>query len=97
MGKTIYVGNLPFSANEEDVRALFEPFGEVTSVKFINDRDTGRFRGFGFVEMNSGLEEAVRELDGKDFGGRTLRVNEAKERPPRNEAGPRRRYPARSS
>lgn len=99
MGKTIYVGNLPFSAKEDDVRELFARFGEVISVKFINDRDTGRFRGFGFVEMNSGIEEAVRELDGKEFGGRTLRVNEAKERPPRSggEAGPRRRYPARSS
>jgi len=98
VGKTIYVGNLPFSANEQDVRELFESFGEVTSVKFINDRDTGRFRGFGFVEMNSGVDEAVRELDGKEFGGRTLRVNEAKERPPRsNDSGPRRRYPARSS
>lgn len=99
MSKTIYVGNLPFSASEQDVSELFARFGEVTSVKFINDRDTGRFRGFGFVEMNSGVDEAVRELDGKDFGGRTLRVNEAKERPPRSggDGGQRRRHPARHS
>ncbi len=98
MSKTIYVGNLPFSASEEDVRGLFARFGEVTSVKFVNDRDTGRFRGFGFVEMESGMEEAVRDLDGKDFGGRALRVNEAKERPPRS-GGPqqRRRSPYRSA
>lgn len=92
MAKTIYVGNLPFSSNEEGVRELFARFGEVTSVKFVNDRDTGRFRGFCFVEMTNGAEEAIRELDGKDFGGRALRVNEAKERPPRG-GGPRRRSP----
>lgn len=96
MGKIIYVGNLPFGATEEQVNALFAAFGEVTSVKFINDRETGRFRGFGFVEMEAGADEAIRELDGKDFDGRPLRVNEAKERPPRS-AGMRRRSPYRTA
>lgn len=94
MAKTIYVGNLPFSASVDDVRDLFARFGEVASVKFVNDRDTGRFRGFGFVEMTTGADEAIRDLDGKEFGGRSLRVNEAKERPPRpGGSGPRRRSP----
>ena len=91
MAKTIYVGNLPFSVSEDEVRELFARFGDVSSVKFVNDRDTGRFRGFGFVEMNSGADEAVRDLDGKEFGGRALRVNEAKERPPRSGGGPQHR------
>ena len=93
MAKTIYVGNLPFSATLDEVRDLFARFGDVVAVKFVNDRDTGRFRGFCFVDMASGFEEAIRELDGKDFGGRSLRVNEAKERPPRSGNGPRRRTP----
>jgi len=79
--KKMYVGNLPFSSTEEEVRELFSQFGEVQSVKLIEDRQTGRPRGFGFVEM--GTEEADRamsELDGTDFGGRTLRVNEARPR-----------------
>ncbi len=97
MGKTIYVGNLPFSATEEQVRDLFAAFGEVTSVKFVNDRDTGRFRGFAFVEMGAGADEAIRDLDGKDFGGRDLRVNEAKERAPRPGGGLRRRSPYRTA
>ncbi len=82
MAKTIYVGNLPFSASEEDVRDLFQVHGEVLSVKLITDRETGRPRGFGFVDMDdSSAATAIRELDGKDFGGRPLRINEAKERP----------------
>lgn len=94
MAKTIYVGNLPFTATVDDVRDLFARFGEVAAVKFVNDRDTGRFRGFCFVDMTSGAEEAISELDGKEFGGRALRVNEAKERPPRSGGnGPRRRSP----
>jgi len=89
MPKSIYVGNIPFSATEEDLHSLFGQYGEVLSVKFINDRETGRFRGFGFVEMeDAGAAKAIEALDGKDFGGRTLRVNEAKERAPR----PPRRY-----
>jgi len=97
MGKTIYVGNLPFSASEDQVHDLFAAFGEVTSVKFVNDRETGRFRGFAFVEMASGADEAIRDLDGKDFGGRGLRVNEAKERAPRPGGGLRRRSPYRTA
>lgn len=84
MGKNIYVGNIPWSATEEEVRDLFAAYGEVTSVKFINDRETGRFRGFGFVEMeDDGAEEAIQTLDGSDFGGRALKVNEARPRPER--------------
>ena len=84
MAKNIYVGNLPWSATEEDVRAAFEAFGEVISVKLINDRETGRPRGFGFVEMeDQGALEAIESLDGSDFGGRNLKVNEARPRPER--------------
>ncbi len=86
--KTIYVGNLPFSASEQDVRELFARHGAVHSVKLISDRDTGRPKGFGFVEMvPSEAEFAIRALEGVDFGGRNLRVNEARERLAR---GPRR-------
>lgn len=80
MSKNIYVGNLPWSSTEDEVRSTFEAYGEVTSVKLINDRETGRPRGFGFVEMSTGGDEAIEALDGKDFGGRTLKVNEAKPR-----------------
>ena len=77
----IYVGNLPFSATDQDVRALFEAHGEVQSVALINDRDTGRPRGFGFVEMSSAdAQSAIQALNGKDMGGRPLRINEAQER-----------------
>lgn len=87
MSKNIYVGNLPWSATEEEVRNAFEQFGEVSSVKLIEDRETGRPRGFGFVEMEEqGALEAIENLDGRDFGGRNLRVNEAK---PRENRGPR--------
>jgi len=81
--KTIYVGNLPFSASESEIEALFAQHGNVHSVKLINDRETGRPRGFGFVEMEAaGADKAIEALDGKDFGGRNLRVNEAQERKP---------------
>lgn len=84
---TIYVGNLPFSANEADVRALFERHGTVDSVKLVNDRETGRPRGFGFVEMPPAeAQAAIAALNGYDMNGRALRVNEAQERAPR---GPR--------
>ena len=77
----IYVGNLPFSATENDVRALFEQHGTVQSVALINDRETGRPRGFGFVEMSSAdAQRAIQSLNGKDMGGRPLRINEAQER-----------------
>ncbi len=81
MSKNIYVGNLPWSATEDEIRAAFEVYGEVSSVKLIEDRETGRPRGFGFVEMDdSGALEAIENLDGKDFGGRNIKVNEAKPR-----------------
>jgi len=84
MVKSIYVGNLPFSATEDQVRDLFAQHGDVTSVKFINDRDTGRFRGFGFVEMSDEeAKKAIEAINGMDMGGRSLRVNEAQERAPR--------------
>lgn len=84
--KKLYVGNLPFSATEDDIRGMFEPFGSLESLNLITDRDSGRFRGFGFVELeDDAAESAMKELDGKDFGGRPLRVNEANERPPRRD------------
>ncbi|BDQ38800.1 RNA-binding protein [Pseudodesulfovibrio nedwellii] len=84
MAKNIYVGNLPWSSTEEDVRAAFETYGEVVSVKLINDRETGRPRGFGFVEMeDNGALEAIESLDGSDMGGRNIKVNEARPRPER--------------
>lgn len=84
MSKSIYVGNLPWSANEEQVQDLFAEYGKVLSVKLVSDRDTGRARGFGFVEMeDADCAAAVEALDNASFGGRTLRVNEAKPRAPR--------------
>ena len=89
MPKSIYVGNIPFSASEEDLRNMFGQYGEVMSVKFINDRETGRFRGFGFLEMDdASAKQAIDALNGKEISGRALRVNEAQERQPR----PRRDY-----
>jgi RNA recognition motif-containing protein len=77
----IYVGNLPFSADETQVRQLFEQHGTVESVALINDRETGRPRGFGFVEMpRADAQRAIQSLNGKEMGGRPLRVNEAQER-----------------
>lgn len=91
---TIYVGNLPFTATEQDVRALFERHGKVDSVKLINDRETGRPRGFAFVDMpSSEAQTAIQALNGFQMGGRPLRVNEAQEKPkgPRSGGGPFRR------
>jgi RNA recognition motif-containing protein len=83
MGTRLYVGNLPFSADEDEIRALFEQ-GErtVTEVKLITDRATGRPRGFGFVDMGSEEDAAgaISDHNGKEFGGRVLTVNEARER-----------------
>ena len=89
MNKKLYVGNLPFSATEADIRELFETHGAIESVNVITDRETGRPRGFAFVEMNDsdGASKAMQALDGQDFGGRNLRVNEANERPPRGGGG----------
>ena len=82
MSNKIYVGNLPFSATEQDLRALFESHGSIDSVNVITDRDTGRARGFAFVEMSeaSAAADAIRALDGSDMGGRPLRVNEAEDK-----------------
>lgn len=81
MAKSIYVGNLPFNATEEDVKALFSQYGTVHSIKLITDRDTGRPRGFGFVEMDAeNMATAIEQINGQEFHGRTLRVNEAQER-----------------
>ncbi len=82
--KSIYVGNLPFNATEDEVRDAFGEFGDVKSVKLIDDRETGRPRGFGFVEMDDAeADDAIQALDGAEFGGRNLRVNEARPRQPR--------------
>ncbi|WP_220271534.1 RNA recognition motif domain-containing protein [Helicobacter equorum] len=79
--KTIYVGNLVYSATKQSVQELFPQFGEVFSVKLINDRESGRPKGFGFVEMeDEAALKAIEALDNKDFEGRTLRVNEARPR-----------------
>ena len=81
MFKRIYVGNIPFTTTEAELRDLFGRHGSVESVKVITDRETGRPRGFAFVEMDaSGAGEAIRALDGTELGGRSLRVNEAQER-----------------
>ena len=90
MTKKIYVGNLSFNATEAEVREMFEEYGEVHSVAMINDRDTGRFRGFCFVEMDDqAAEAAIEAMDGTEVGGRALRVNEAREREERGRGGPR--------
>jgi RNA recognition motif-containing protein len=86
----IYVGNLPFSATETNVRELFAQHGTVESVALINDRDTGQPRGFGFVEMpRADAARAIQNLNGQDLGGRPLKVNEAQDKP-RGNGGPRR-------
>lgn len=88
MSKKIYIGNLPFSATEDEIRELFSKHGTVESINLVNDRETGRPRGFGFVEMDDeGATAAISALDGTELGGRNLRVNEARpreERPRRN-------------
>ena len=80
----LFVGNLPWSIGDDELRDLFSEFGEVTDSKVINDRETGRSRGFGFVEMDDdGARKAIDELNGRDLDGRALRINEAQEREPR--------------
>lgn len=82
--KRIYVGNLPFSASEEEIREMFAQHGTVNSVALISDRETGRPRGFGFVEMDDeGAVAAIAALNGKEMDGRNLRIDEAVERRPR--------------
>jgi len=89
MSKNIYVGNLSFDTSDPELQDIFTEFGEVLSAKIITDRDTGRSRGFGFVEMSDDAagEAAIAALNGKDVGGRALTVNEAKPREPRSGGG----------
>lgn len=88
MSKRIYVGNLPFSSTSDELQALFERFGTVTEVHLVSDRETGRPRGFGFVEMDSeGADKAIAELNDTEFGGRNLKVNEARPRSDRGGGG----------
>ncbi len=74
----LYVGNLPWSTTETQLRDSFAEFGEVSSAKIIQDRETGRSRGFGFVEMENGADDAINSLNGQDYGGRTIKVNVAR-------------------
>ena len=88
MAKRIYVGNLSFNWHEDDVRELFQAFGEVRSIYMPTDRMTGQYRGFAFVEMDEEeADAAIRSLDGTGEGGRTLRVNEARPRTDRGGGG----------
>jgi RNA recognition motif-containing protein len=81
MTKKLYVGNLPFKSTEDDIHNLFSQYGEVESVNLITDRETGRSRGFAFVEMpDDQANAAMQSLDGTDFDGRNLRINEARPR-----------------
>jgi len=82
LGKRLYIGNIPFSATEEELRELFARHGTVTGVDLITDRETGRPRGFAFVEMedSAAADAAIESVDGSDLGGRNIRVNEAQER-----------------
>jgi RNA recognition motif-containing protein len=91
----IYVGNLAYTTNEQELRDAFEAFGKVNRATVIMDRETGRSKGFGFVEManNAEAEEAIKSMNGRNLSGRTIRVNQAEERKPRDNAGgPRRRF-----
>jgi len=79
--KKLYVGNLPFTATDEEITTMFGEHGTVHSVALINDRETGRPRGFGFVEVDdNAVQPMIAALDGKELGGRTLRVNEAQDK-----------------
>jgi RNA recognition motif-containing protein len=89
MAKKIYVGNLPWSATSASLESLFSAHGTVQSAEVISDRDTGRSRGFGFVEMSTdeGCQAAIQALNGADMDGRAITVNEARERSPRPSGG----------
>src|SRR6201993_4914820 len=89
MGKKLYVGNLPFSTTEQSLTDTFSECGTVDSVKIITDRDTGRSKGFGFVEMSTDDEaqKAISKFNGADFDGRAMTVNEAKPMAPRENRG----------
>jgi RNA recognition motif-containing protein len=94
MGKKLYVGNLPFSANDDALHQIFSQAGTVESSKVITDRDSGRSKGFGFVEMSSEAEaaDAIAKFNGADYDGRPMTVNEAKPMVPRNSGGGGGRY-----
>jgi RNA recognition motif-containing protein len=83
MSKNLYVGNLPFQTSADDLREAFGEFGPVTAAQVVADRETGRSRGFGFVEMSDGADQAIEALNGAMFQGRALTVNEARPREPR--------------
>ncbi len=84
----IYVGNLPYSTNDMELREMFGEFGNVTDASVVMDRETGRSRGFGFVEMDDNVaNEAIEQMNGRDMGGRALVVNQARERAPRSGGG----------
>lgn len=88
MTKKLFVGNLSFNTSEDEVRELFSEHGTIESLAWITDRDTGRFRGFCFIEMDDGgAASAISALDGQDFQGRSLRVNEARPREDRGGGG----------
>ena len=89
MGKKLYVGNLPFSATDSSLEQLFSQAGTVESAKIITDRDTGRSKGFGFVEMGSDGEatEAITKFNGQDYDGRAMTVSEARPQAPRESRG----------
>jgi RNA recognition motif-containing protein len=87
MSKNLYVGNLPFSTTADDLREAFGEYGTVTSASVVMDRETGRSRGFGFVEMADGAEAAITALNGTQFQGRSLTVNEARPREDRGGGG----------
>jgi RNA recognition motif-containing protein len=89
VAKKMYVGNLSYTANEDELRRIFEEFGNVVSAQVIMDRETGRSKGFAFVEMSSDQEAqaAISALDGKEIGGRVLKVNEARPREDRGGGG----------
>jgi RNA recognition motif-containing protein len=87
MSKNLYVGNLSFDTTEGNLRDAFAQFGTVTSASVVMDRETGRSRGFGFVEMSDGGDEAIAAMDGAELQGRTLKVNEARPREDRPRGG----------
>ena len=94
MSKNLYVGNLPFTTTADDLREAFSQFGSVTRAQVVEDRETGRSRGFGFIEMADGADAAIENLNGAMFQGRSLTVNEARpreERPARQGGGERSR------
>jgi RNA recognition motif-containing protein len=87
VSKKLYVGNLAFGTTSDDLMGLFGQYGTVTSAQVVTDRETGRSRGFAFVEMSSGADEAIQALNMKEFQGRNLTVNEAKPREDRPRSG----------